>query len=285
MSYLALSIGLSFSNYADACKETIESCTTRNDIVNTANPYHKAMDVKKYWASEKLDGIRAKWTGSELKTRTGKLIKAPSWFTDALPGIPIDGELWAGRSRFFVVQQTVLDSSPNDSAWREIKFMAFDLPNHGGTYKQRYQRLIDVIEDIGQKHIQYVEHYPIESRQTLSERLNQLTSSGGEGLMLRKIDSLYSVGRSNELLKLKLAQDAEGTIIGYKAGTGKYTGLMGSIQVRMKSGVEFYIGSGFTDKLRKSPPPIGTVITFKFNGYSHKGVPKFARYVRQRASN
>jgi len=69
----------------------------------------------------------------------------------------------------------------------------------------------------------------------------------GEGLMLRDPKSFYEGKRSYTLLKVKNFQDAEATVIGYKKGTGRCTGMMGSIHVREDNGTEFYIGGGFTD--------------------------------------
>lgn len=39
--------------------------------VSLADFYHDGIDVSQYWYSEKLDGIRAYWTGQHLVTRNG----------------------------------------------------------------------------------------------------------------------------------------------------------------------------------------------------------------------
>ncbi len=59
--------------------------------------------------------------------------------------------------------------------------------------------------------------------------------------------------------------------------------MMGAILVRMPDGTEFYIGSGFTDELRRNPPQLGSIITFRYNGFTHNGKPKFARFLRERS--
>ena len=46
-------------------------------------------DPTGWWMSEKLDGIRAYWTGSKLVTRNGNEIHAPAWFTDSLPSLTL----------------------------------------------------------------------------------------------------------------------------------------------------------------------------------------------------
>lgn len=45
---------------------------------------------------------------------------------------------------------------------------------------------------------------------------------------------------------------------------------------------EFRIGSGFKDKDRDNPPKIGTLITYRYRGFTRKGTPKFATFVRVR---
>jgi len=44
--------------------------------------------------SEKLDGVRAYWDGKQFLSRQGNLYHAPAWFTEHLPAVPLDGELW-----------------------------------------------------------------------------------------------------------------------------------------------------------------------------------------------
>ena len=44
----------------------------------------------------------------------------------------------------------------------------------------------------------------------------------------------------------------EGEVIGINPGKGKFQGMMGSLKVRLKNGIIFNIGSGFTQKQRKN---------------------------------
>jgi DNA ligase-1 len=249
-----------------------------------ANEYREGVELEQYWQSEKLDGIRALWNGTQLVTRTGHPIYAPKWFTAGLPEYPVEGELWAGRGRFSLVQQTVLDHHPSDVAWQQIRFMLFDLPTFEGHYPMRYQRLIALTSAISQEHIQYIQHHPITSEAVLLNDLEQIFASGGEGLMLRKITSFYTAGRSDDLLKLKIHQDSEARVIGYRMGKGKYQNMVGSLIVRNEEGVEFGLGSGLSDFLRQQPPEIGCVITYRFNGETDSGKPRFARFMRVKES-
>ncbi|EKO3904752.1 DNA ligase [Vibrio fluvialis] len=250
--------------------------------VAQANEYHDGINIYEYWQSEKLDGIRAIWNGKQLLTRTGNPIYAPRWFTDPLPDYALEGELWAGRGHFALVQQTVLDHTPSDEAWRKIDFMLFDMPEAAGDYTKRYYNLIHVVDSASTKHIKYIEHTPVLSEQELLRYLDTLVNENGEGIMLRKVTARYQAGRSNDLLKLKKHQDAEARVVGYKIGNGKYKGLMGSVLVRTDEGTEFYVGTGFSDEQRLNPPEIGSLITYRYNGLTAEGKPRFARFVRVR---
>ena len=50
----------------------------------------------------------------------------------------------------------------------------------------------------------------------------------------------------------------------------------------IESKKEFKVGTGFTDKQRESPPPIGSIITYKYQETTKAGVPRFPVYLRIR---
>jgi len=275
ISLSLLSISISFS----LCPFYSHASPLEQSLI-LAEEYSEEQHLKGYWYSEKLDGIRALWTGKELLTRKGNKIIAPDWFYEVLPDRPLEGELWAGRGNFYKVQQTVLVSQPLDAAWKDIHFMLFDFPGSKDPYKKRYQRLLDLEDEIKASFIKVIRQRTIPSEQHLSQLLNDADKNGAEGLMLRNPDSVYRQGRSNDLIKLKKYQDAEAMVVGYRAGKGKYAGMTGSLLVRQNNGKQFYIGSGLSDQLRANPPAIGEVITFRFNGMTSKGLPRFARFIR-----
>ena len=97
--------------------------------------------------------------------------------------------------------------------------------------------------------------------------------------MLRQPGSAYEVGRSATLLKVKTFRDAEATVVGHQPGAGKHKGRLGALLVRLADGTEFAVGTGFTDKERSAPPPVGSVITFRYQELSDAGVPRFPSYV------
>ena len=78
--------------------------------------------------------------------------------------------------------------------------------------------------------------------------------------------------RSDVLLKLKRWLDAEAIVIGHQPGRGKYAGMLGALRLRTASGVEFMLGTGLSDALRRDPPPIGSPITFRYREMTAQGL-------------
>ncbi|MZI93910.1 DNA ligase [Vibrio sp. CAIM 722] len=248
-----------------------------------AKEYQSGLALRDYWVSEKYDGIRALWTGSELVTRSGKVIHAPKWFTDSMPpDHRVEGELWAGRGQFNQVQKTVLDEHPDDQAWKNIRWMVFDLPAHAGDYTMRYAVLNHWVHSLNKPFVQVVGYRTFQDEQALRAYHHSVEHNGAEGVMLRRIRDSYQIGRSESLLKLKSYQDAEAVVIGYKKGNGRLRGKVGALRVRNEAGHLFYIGSGLTDAERESPPAVGATITYRYNGETSTGKPRFARFMRER---
>ncbi|WP_244610015.1 DNA ligase [Lampropedia puyangensis] len=247
-----------------------------------ANAFHPGVALDQYWVSEKYDGIRAIWNGRQLISRQGLVIAAPAWFTAQWPSQPMDGELWAGRGRFEWVQSTVASASPQEMQWKKMRYMVFDMPLHPGLFTARQQALQELVNTINQPWVQWAPQWQVDSHQQLHAQLRRMTAQGAEGLMLRRANAPYRGGRSDDLIKLKTTEDAEAVVVGYVPGKGKYEGMTGALVVAMPSGQTFRIGSGLSDVLRAQPPAIGSVISYKHNGWHASGLPRFARFWRVR---
>ena len=79
---------------------------------------------------------------------------------------------------------------------------------------------------------------------------------------------------------MKTFDDMEGVVVGYKPGKGKYSGMVGALEVRIEDGKRVFIGSGLSDADRRQPPAIGSVIVFRHHGFTVNGIPRFASYWR-----
>ena len=247
-----------------------------------ANVYRPGMPLADYWVSEKYDGVRGYWDGHTLRTRGGETVAAPAWFTAGWPTTPMDGELWAGRGRFAHAQSTTRQQQPDDAAWRQMRFMVFDLPAHGGVFDERLRALKALVASIQQDWVQAVPQQRVATDAALQALLQRTVRAGGEGLMLHKGSSLYRSGRSDDLIKLKTHDDAEALVVGHLPGKGKHAGRLGALLVEMPTGQRFKLGAGLTDADRDQPPPLGSWVTYRYRGTHDGGLPRFASFVRVR---
>ena len=235
-------------------------------------------DLGQYLVSEKLDGVRARWDGKQLLSRNQNRFAAPEWFAENFPAETMDGELWMRRGAFQAVSGIVRRKTPGDE-WRNIRFVVFDLPNAKAPFAERARRIPELVAGRA-PHLAYAPQFGVASEAELAERFANIVQNGGEGLMLRKKDSTAS--RASDIVKLKLHDDADAVVVAHNPGKGKHLGRLGSLTVRGEDGKQFRVGTGFSDFERENPPPHGAVITYRHQGRTDSGLPRFPVFMRVR---
>ncbi len=245
-----------------------------------AQVYQPGVDLAHYLVSEKFDGVRAFWDGRRLITRSGLIINAPAWFTAGFPSQPLDGELWMGRGTFADLSGTVRTLEPDVEAWQQVRYVVFDLPTSEGGFETRFAALEHLVEQAPSVRLRLAHQHPIADHEALQAQLERIVAAGGEGLMLQRRDALYQPGRSAALLKVKPYFEGEAVVLEHLPGQGKYTGMLGSMLVEEPDGTRFRLGTGFSDAERAAPPPIGSLVTFKYHGRTKYDRPRFASFLR-----
>jgi DNA polymerase/3'-5' exonuclease PolX len=264
--------------------------------------------------SEKLDGYRGRYNpGTKgFVSRQNKPYNAPQWFINAMPNVHLDGELFCGREGFQKMG-AVRKKIPVDEDWFSIKFYVYDAPEIEAEFYDRYVELKHIVMDVQKIWNKYkltldkkfhnvtcplvlCKHHEVESIEQMTSFYQEVLDLGGEGIMIKNPWSDYENKRSNHLLKYKPNFDSEAIIVGYKAGTGKYTNKLGAFicqpliskgnyQVIDPDEVHGFATSGMDDAIRNSyieTHPIGTIITYEYSGFTNTGKPRFARYMRIR---
>lgn len=241
--------------------------------------YEGGIDLSDWLMSEKLDGVRGYWDGRHLLSRNGLPFYPPPEFTANFPDFPVEGEIWGGRGTF---EQTlsIVRSQESDPDWLTLKFAIFDAPNTDGGFETRLARVSAWFDNHPAPHAFVIEHGPVGTNESLYGELARIEKLGGEGLILRKSGSLYTIGRSPDILKVKSYADREGRVVEQIFGEGENKDRLVSLLVELPdSGIRFKVGTGFSDKLRYFPPKVGSVISFKYYGYYESGVPRFPSYL------
>jgi DNA ligase-1 len=235
------------------------------------------IDPKGWWLSVKLDGCRSLLRDNNFISRQGNVFHAPDFFKFPVPAnMELDGELWLGRQSFEKTMSIVRSFNAGDR-WKDIKYLIFDVPTHPGTFEERMAYLKSLVLP---PHVIVHPHAECGGKQELMTKLKEASAAGEEGLMLRQPCSLYEGRRSNTLLKVKLFEDMEATVKAHEPGKGRHRGRLGGLIVVLDNGVDFHLGTGFSDAERNSPPPVGSRITFTYTGWTKDGVPKCTSFLR-----
>ena len=246
---------------------------------------YKDQNVSGWLASEKLDGVRAYWDGENLLSRQGKKLNAPLSFTKNFPKFALDGELYAKELKFEEIQASVMDKLPDEKAWNRLKFHVFDVPEASGGLLERLSELEKFILQNPQagQNLKIIKQVKVKDNAEFEAFAEAVIAKSGEGAVVREPNAAYERGRNQNVLKYKKFNDAECVVVAHKVGQGKFSGLLGSVVCENLSDKKrFKIGSGFSDKERANPPKIGSVITYKYQNLTAKGLPRFPVFLRVR---
>ena len=229
--------------------------------------------------SEKLDGVRGYWDGKQLLTRQGQRLSPPAYFIKNFPPFVIDGELFSEQNHFEEISS--ITKSFKGNGWEKLKLYVFDVPDAEGNLFERLAKLKSYLLEHPTTYIDIIEQIPVKDKTHLYQFLAQVENLQGEGVVVRNPNAPYERKRSSQILKLKTARDEECTVIAHHKGKGQFENVMGALTCKNHRG-EFKIGSGFNLNERENPPPIGSVITYKYRGLTSRGKPRFATYWRER---
>jgi len=243
--------------------------------------YKDGLHVNGWVMSEKLDGVRAFWDGEKLISRGGKVFKAPKWFIKDFPPFAIDGELWSKRGNFENIL-SIVKKQKTHKGWEQLTYNIFEVPNQKGGLFSRLSVLKSYLDKSPNQYIKVIKQSTCKDKNHLKTFLKEIENKGGEGVVVRNPDTPYIAKRTSQALKVKSFDDAECKVTGYNEGKGKYQGLLGSLKCKMRDKKILTIGSGFSDQERINPPKLGTIITFKYQGLTKKGKPRFPVFVRVR---
>ncbi|TDQ57364.1 DNA ligase-1 [Mesocricetibacter intestinalis] len=238
---------------------------------------YQQQDIRGWTMSEKLDGVRAYWDGKQLFGRSGLPFVVPDYFTQDFPPFAIDGELFSAQLNFAEISS--ISRSYQDKGWNKLKLYVFDVPEEKGPLPRRLDKLAQYLAQYPAIPVRIIEQIPIRDRQHMYEFLQRIEKRGGEGIVVRNPAAPYEAKRSNQILKLKTAADEECRVIAHHKGKGRLAEMLGALSCKNERGT-FRIGSGFSDEERRNPPPIGSLISYKYRGLTNKGKPRFATFWR-----
>ena len=240
----------------------------------------------------KFDGLRAMsyWDNGEVRflSRAGKYFNVPhikAVLEKFLPqGHILDGELYHHGTSLQTIASWVKRLQPDTG---KLSYRTYDCPEYGGDTGPWFERRRQLEAVLAQcpdtKKVTLVKSFTVNSiKEAYNIVEHKFMLEGYEGGILRihSGEYLYSK-RSNELLKLKLFDEDDFEVIGFKTGeAGTKEGKAVIWKCKTEEGQEFDVrptGSIAERELeyKNAKKRIGQMYSVKFKGTSDEGKPMF----------
>lgn len=293
-------------------KPLLAASLTDDEIPNLPYPMY---------LSAKLDGIRAVIRDGVVYSRNLKRI--PNEYVQLLFGQDkyngFDGELIVGPSNAENVYNVTVSGVMSEDGEPDVRFWVFDDADETRAdepYDARLNRIQRrLVNAVPSDRIHLMPQNIVHDAETLLRFEHALVSDGYEGVMVRSTTGRYKHGRSTNreanIFKLKRFSDSEAEIIGfeelYKNMNDKQVNelgnsfrsshkdnlmamdTLGALIVRdIKTGVEFNIGSGYTQEVRDQiwanrDKYLGKLAKYKHFEVGVKDKPRFPVFIGMRS--
>ena len=154
-------------------------------------------DMTGFVLSEKFDGCRAFWDGKRLWSRGGMSPSIPMEWSDSLPAMPLDCELYDGIGGVYRCGIALRYGRFTAT----MRLVVFDAPAVEGDYLERMRVAEDALA--GSAIAAPAALTICRNNSHAMQLMREIQGRGGEGLMARTPCIQYMPGRTRELLKVK----------------------------------------------------------------------------------
>ncbi len=277
-----------------------------------------------HWLEPKIDGLRLYIHNGKFFSRNGKPFYNLGRLEKELSGVPnlndyiIDGEI-SSRAVFRNDGADVLDDwseimsvarssvkSVDDSS---VVFSVFDCMSRKDFEKKSCNITLfgrrELLRSVFYKthhagdpsRIRIIPATYVQNFAEFREFYEAKMLIGFEGIMIKRIDSLYTFDRSTAWLKVKPTDNMDCLVVGFSEGLGKFKGMLGALEVKIpilqlptsgkKWSEEVTHVSGMIDLQRhkvwdNKKRYLNKIVEVKFASVTEKGRLKEARFVRWR---
>lgn len=272
-----------------------------------AQPLHKLTKQPDYanekWGMQcKFNGNRCIATKDGLFSRTGEryysvphIEKALEPFFELWPGAVLDGELFNNEMRTQLneinklIRKTKHISEEDFTKSKElVKYYVYDGYNSDSNiygeqtpYILRKTWIDLILFSSNTKYLAFVETIEIKSEEQMNKEFQRLLVDQQEGAILRNLNGEYEHKRSKNLVKVKVDEDSEATIVNITDGDGNWKGAATNVTLNWRGKVFDGVFKGKFEKradiLKDKKSWIGKEVTFLYMGLTGLGTPNFAR--------
>ncbi len=247
----------------------------------------------------KLDGMRAnvivdKNGNVSIHSRNGKVIDLLGSFdNDAqvfascteYSGLPVvidgefivvkDGKILPRKTGNGIIMKGIKGTITKEEAdsihmivWDVIPYDNWKTGHYNKVYMDRFSNVSKALTQYGVGRIRVVDNVVVNNYEEAYNVFEQYLLVGEEGVILKNVTGIWEDKRVQTQLKLKNELQCELRVTGWKEGTGKYTGQVGSLQMASEDGVINVNISWFTDDFRSKLKPeefMNKIATVQYN--------------------
>jgi DNA ligase-1 len=249
-------------------------------------------------SQKKYDGVRCIIHSKGMFSRNGKqilsaphILKSLESLFEQYPDLILDGELYTDKEFDFnkiisCVRKTKPEKNDLLESEKYIKYFIYDLFNDK-SYKQRYEMLKEMFNNkLFPDTCVMSEIDLIYNEQEVQKYHDKYVSEGFEGQILRILEGKYENKRSKFLLKNKVFDDSEFTIIGYEEGKGNLSSKLGKLKFEINGNpFDAAVNGGWdhiTELWNRRDELIGKLATVRYFGLTttDKPVPRFPKVIQ-----
>lgn len=233
----------------------------------------------------KYDGVRCTISkdaeGIHILSRKGKPYNVPhlkEWACKNEHLLPLDGELYNHKELSF--QEITSAVKRLSDITPKIRYVVYDRPIEGPNNNDRWEQLQSDFKDLPKDSPCYLSTSELcFNMEQVWEFHKKCVEQGYEGAIIRNVNGKYEFGfRSNDLIKLKVFDDAEFRIIDVVEATGRDKGTAifvcecgtGTFNVKPQ-GTRELRAEYFRDRKKL----LGKMVTIQYQGLSDDGIPRF----------
>jgi ATP-dependent DNA ligase len=201
----------------------------------------------------------------------------------------MDGELYIHDKTFNEITSIVKQKKQPHKDVECMNYYIFDIINTTAIYTKRMIELKKISRQYKNTYpnpkdqvIKFVFYETVNNHSDVDDYYTKIMSENYEGIMIRKLDSLYSINkRSNDLLKYKEFSDKEFKIVNFKQGMGNDKGAI-IFECITIDGQKFWTRPSWDVEKRRLAFKNGQefinkylTVRFQFNSKENFNVPRF----------
>ena len=161
-----------------------------------------------------------------------------------------------------------IDKRINFQVWDSLTLEEFEEGLSPRPYTERFGEAIRL--SFMTQSLRPIPSYRVYSMKEAQAIADDFISEGGEGAIVKKLDTIWKDGTSKDMIKIKAVLDADLLCVDVEEGSGKYKGKVGALVLETSCGkLRVKVGTGLNDldRAKHFDYYIGKVIELQYNEF------------------